>query len=150
VLLLDMLGYHAANVTDYLPPSGRARLRDHYLNIAPVDADHPYIADGIAYADAPPPAHPHTLHIALETAPHVAVSEMPTLHTIYTVTLQTLAAGQIGVATIHYAATTRPTITAFEVVTVREDTPADPTVNGMLDLIGEELRYKLRRQRGTG
>jgi hypothetical protein len=146
-IVLDAMGYEAVNVSAYLPDGARNKLRANYLNTALVDADHPYIAeDGVAYADLPPAAVPHRLHIALETGETTLLSPEPTLNRIYTLTLQTLEVWEVG--QVHVSVSDEETtLIAAEVHRCPPNTPPDATISGAVDFVRDEVNH-LKRLRG--
>lgn len=149
LIVLDAIGYRAANVSGYLSAAGREKLKANYLDMALVDAEYPYVNDGIAYADAPPNARPHDLHIALASGDQTTISPQPTLGTIHTLTLQTLEAGAVGQITLMIKANATPQIASTQVYPLPAGTPPNATIAGAVDFVREEAAY-FQRRRGSG
>lgn len=146
-IVLDAMGYDAANVRGYLGADAREKLRANYLNVALADDDHPAVIDGVALADVPPGALPHWLHIALDTAAATGLSPEPTLNTIHTLTLATVRAGEVGVAWLDRDGDAVRLVGA-DVLAVPADARADATIAGAVAFVRDEVRY-LKRQRGA-
>lgn len=149
LMVLDAIGVDAANVTGYLSDTARDKLRDNLMDIALADTVHPFVADKIAFADVPPPAHPHTLHIGFATGEQTRLAPVEHMGFVYTLTLQTIARNTIGRARVHVSLTdTR--LLAFDVHPVSASTPPDPTISGAVEFVRDEVRYyqKVKRRKG--
>jgi hypothetical protein len=144
-IVLDAMGYDAANVRGYLSRASREKLRENYLNIALADEDQPIVLDGVALADVPPDALPHWLHIALDTAPTTHISPNPTLNNIHTLTLATVTAGQIGVTAIAGTGNT-VRLVHTDIITPPTQTRPDATIAGAVEFVRDEVRF-LKRKR---
>lgn len=147
-ILLDAMGYDAANVSGYLTDAGRAALRQNYLNVALVDEPHPYISgEGLAFASVPPAAQPHRLHIAMEVGTATGLSDGPTLNRIYTLTLGALDTWAIGRAVVEFDGdATR--LLRDEMIPVALTTRPDATIAGAVDFVRDEVRL-LKKTRRT-
>jgi hypothetical protein len=146
-IVLDAMGYHAANVTGYLDDKARTRLQHNYLNIALVSPGYPYIEQGIAYAAVPPEAIPHQLHIALDNVNGQAtLSDKPTLNRIYTLWLASVQAWQAGEAVITWDGDI-PTIARSIIHDIPRQTRPDATIAGTVDFVMDEVRYLKRIHR---
>lgn len=146
LIVLDAIGYDAANVSGYLDGAGRAKLRDNMMDIALADPMHPYVADGVAFADVPPPAHPHRLHIPFATqgdAP--TVQPVEAMGFVYAVTLAAVAGAQIGETRLDVTLT-GTTITHHAIHTVSHATPPDPSISGAVEFVRDEVRYYGRKR----
>src|SRR5690606_5594867 len=66
LLVLDAMGYTAANAHDFLTNQGREKLSANLMKMAVLDAGAVWIQDGIAIttSDEPPPGD-YDLHVAL-------------------------------------------------------------------------------------
>lgn len=146
-IVLDAIGYEAVNVKGYISDEARDKLRANYLNAALVDSNYPYISDdSIAYADTPPAAIPHRLHIALTTGETTSLSPEPTLNRIYTLTLGTLSEWEVGQVTLTVAENVT-TLDNAQVHHCPPNTPPDATISGAVDFVRDEVRF-LKRSRG--
>lgn len=140
LIVLDAMGYDAANVSGFLADNGREKLKDNYLEMALTDADHPYVVDGIAFAAISPDAIPHRLHIALDTAPKTHLLPEPVFGFIYTLVLQTLSAQQVGQVTVEISPT-GTTLHATHIHDLPANTRPDPTISGTIDFVRNEAQY---------
>ena len=136
LIVLDAMGFHAANVTDVLSPASRAKLEPE-VSLALVDASHPFVDDDIRFisGDVKPEADTLTLPL-LPTA--AAVLEGTVLR------LSGLTRGQIGIARLSNGRL------VHEVHTMPDDTPPEPTVSGAVDFVRDEARYYEKHQRQKG
>lgn len=142
LVVLDSMGYDAANVTGFLTSEGRAKL-DGMVRMALVDKTHPYYHDG--------------LHIITEQAADVpstpdgsgmVVLLQPANATTYADSRLSLArvnAGQIGVARI----CTKKIPHELE-ETLVFDLPKrilpDPTIAGIVDFVTGEAQYVQKKR----
>jgi hypothetical protein len=141
LVVLDSMGYDAANVSGFLAPDSRGKLGD-MLRMALVDEAHSYENEGIRMVcrgeTASRPETPANLTILLQPA--------PTTHFEHNVlTLAPVKAGQIGVARL----CTKKTPYELEASTLfdlpRQAQP-DPTIAGMVDFVLSEAKYAQKKQ----
>jgi hypothetical protein len=147
LILLDAIGYDAANVTGFLSERGRQKLGTNYLNMALVDADHSFVRNGIAFAAQPPASREHHLYISLKTAAEVVLLPESTHGYVYTLTLRTLAADEVGLVTVSL----NDTVTELVCSSVHALTPdvrPDPTITSTLEFIKQEAHLYEKQQKG--
>ena len=145
LILMDAIAYDAANVTDIIGATARAKLADNYLRLALVDAQHPYETEsGLVYA-AHPTATPRAkaLHIAFQTKPEAQLIPDAASGFVYTLHLRTLQAGQVGQAVLTLDET-ETELTQFSVHELTPDVLPDPTIAGTLDFVRAEARLYSR------
>jgi len=136
LIVLDAMGYYAANVQGVLTPVSRARLAGQ-VTLHLVDDKHPQIDDGLAFVSAAD-IHVDPIQLRVVLAPADAAT-----YAKGTLTLTALEAGQVGVARIaadgklHHSLHDLPA-----------DTPPEPTISGAVEFVRGEARYFEKRQRG--
>jgi hypothetical protein len=132
LLVLDAMGFHAANVSGVLTSESRAKLAGQ-VTLALVDDEHPHRENGIVF----------TARHGVDDAP-LCVVLTPADETILTGHILTLAgvqAGQVGLAQVTDGALTR-----HEIHTMLPETPPDPTIAGTVDfVIAEARQYENKR-----
>ncbi len=131
LIVMDAMGYHAANVNATLTPEGRARLHANLLHVALVDAEHHWRHENIHVAwRGGTETLPHTaLEIVLSPASHTHLDHR-TLH------LATVEAGQVGV--VHLNPPLK--LAAHDVLTLPPGTLPDPTITATMDFVLSEAR----------
>lgn len=132
LIVLDGMGYHAANVTGVLNPPSRARLVEQ-VSMALVDAAHPHTAQDVIFTAQKSASGEASLQVILTPATAALDSD--------TLTLAALDAGQVGVTRLeagklHHAIHTMPA-----------GTRPDPTISGAVDFVRAEARYFEKKQR---
>ncbi len=133
-IMLDAIGYDAANVTGYIVPPARTKLGENYLRMALVDEQHSFSDDTFAYAAAPEPGK---VHIPLATADNVHITAVGAL------TLAKLDGGQIGEVVMRVVASSAQ----VQHIHIHDssDAPPDATIAGTLEFIESEARqYRMR------
>jgi len=138
LIVLDAMGYHAANVQGVLSPANRAKLTAQ-VGLHLVDDKHPHIKDGLAFVSAAD-IHVDPIQLRVVLAPADAAA-----HAKGTLTLTALETGQVGVARIDADGTLH-----HSVHTLPADTPPEPTISGAVEFVQDEARYFEKRQRGDG
>jgi hypothetical protein len=133
LIVLDAMGFHAANVTNLLSPVSRARLEPQ-VSLALVDETHPFIDDGIRFVASDVTRDTGTLTVQLSPAAAATLEEG-------VLRLPGLEHGQIGIARLSHERL------VHEVHALPNDTPPEPTVSGAVDFVRDEARYYEKRQR---
>lgn len=148
LMVLDAIGYDAANGVGVLTAEGWAKLVENPLNMKVVSSDNAYVRDGIALAAEAPPAHPHRIHISLETAPELHLSLSESVPGGYTLRLPTLTGSALGVVRL---SVTPEAVSVVDVaqLPVTPHVLANPTIAGVVDFVRSEATYydKTRRRR---
>jgi hypothetical protein len=141
LIVLDAMGYHAANVAGFLSADGRANLEGQ-VSVALVDVAHTWQQDDIFVTNGSrrgePPVRPYSLHIALTPATSTRV-EGNTLH------LASVNAGQVGMAQVGTTGGTM-TLLAHEVFDLPANTLPDPTIAATVEFVVGEARYYEKKQ----
>lgn len=131
LLVLDAMGYTAAHVSSELAPEDYAKLAGQ-VSLALIDDAHPHTQGGALFATQPSPTH-DGLQILLHPADQ-------TMFIDSRLTLQAVESGQVGIVRLDGTAITRA------VSALPPETPPDPTVTAVVDLVEEEARYYERRR----
>jgi hypothetical protein len=131
LIVLDGMGYHAANVAG-MPPPSRAKLVEQ-VSMALVDAAHPHTAEDLIFTAQKSTSGEAALQVVLNPATAALADG--------TLTLDALDAGQVGVARLeagklHHAIHTMPA-----------GTRPEPTISGAVDFVRAEARYFEKKQR---
>jgi hypothetical protein len=141
LIVLDAMGYHAANVAGFLTAEGRAKLEGN-VSLGLVDVAHTWQRDDIFITNGSrrgePPVHPYNLHIALTPAISTRV-EGNTLH------LAGINRGQLGMAQVTVAGG-QPKLLAQEVFDLSPTTLPDPTIAATVEFVVSEARQYQRRK----
>jgi len=138
LIVLDAMGYHAANVTGILSAEGRAKLTANVMGMALVDAEHPWDNDGVLITTdafthhASRITHDFNLHIVL-TPVHTTRLAM---HTLY---LGHVEAGQVGTAYIG-GGDSDPALLADAIFDLPPAAPPDATISGTVEFVTHEAR----------
>ncbi len=144
LMVLDAMGYHAANVSTMLTEEGRARLEANLLNIALVDPESDWQQEGIQVTcgeKRPPSMNGEAaggkvrLKIVLAPAAQTRLAQR-TLH------LAVVQAGQVGVVHLN----TLAAITAHDILPLPPGTPPDPTITATVEFVQSEARLFQRRR----
>ena len=140
LLVLDAMGYQAANVVGFLTEAGRQKLAENLLVMALVDETGSWEKDGILVTGtAAAPHQPHDICIVLTLGDDTNFEENR-LH------LAEVQAGQVGVVQIGPEdGNGTLALQHAEVMTMPTNTPPDPTIAGTVDFVLEEARYYSRR-----
>lgn len=143
LVVLDSMGYAAANVSDFLASDAREKLGD-MMRIALVDDRHPAEIEDIIYTVDQRRGGKRTA----PTPYRISIMLHPSNTTNFehnTLTLAPVEAGQIGVARL----CTKKTPYELEEHTVfdlpRQAQP-DPTIAGMVDFVLSEAKYAQKRR----
>jgi len=141
ILVLDAMGYHAANVSGILTAESRAKLAANFLKLALVDEGHPWQdknifvtahADGIA-------DRAQDLRIILSPQSTTRLER----HTLY---LSAVNAGQVGMVQIGSRdGNGSLAIQAQEIFTMSANTLPDPTIAATVEYVLNEARYHQKR-----
>lgn len=136
LLVLDAMGYTAANTHDFLTNEGRQKLAANLMKMAALGAGDVWMQDGIAITtsnEAPP--GDYDLHVALYCGEKTYLDGR-TLH------LAAVRAGQVGVVQLGSSqGNGRLSIHHHEVVTMPASTLPDPTIAATVDFVLSEARY---------
>jgi hypothetical protein len=153
LIALDAMGYHAANATDALTPESRIRLRDNLLGMALVDPENPSHQDNLLFTarregSQPLPASgfnsPRPEGEGQGVRVSINLTPASTTHiTSNTLHLRDVHAGQIGMAQVSFLTGT-PTLNAYAIFDVPNDTAPDPTIAATVDFIRSEARFYSR------
>jgi hypothetical protein len=125
LIVLDAMGYDAANVAGLLTEAARERLRENYVRMALVE-DAPFERDGLSIRLIPAPA---------------------TRLNGDTLSLAGVNAGQVGLVRVGKLSG-RWTLFEHEILNLPPETPPDPTIAGAVDFVLSEARLYQRRHRG--
>jgi hypothetical protein len=141
LIVLDAMGYDAANVSGFLTAEGRAKLEGN-VSVGLVDAAHTWqdgdvlITNGSLRGDRP--GRPYSIHIALTTATSTHLDG----NTLY---LAPVNAGQLGMAQVTSAGS-KLTLAAHEVFDLPATTPPDPTIAATVEFVVSEARLFERKK----
>jgi hypothetical protein len=138
LLVLDAMGYHAANVRGTLGAEDRARLAGQ-VTVRLVDEGHDHAQDGVlltVHERETTWGLPYDVDMWLQVV--LAPGEATTLQG-GVLRLAAVTAGQIGVARVAGG-----TVQA-DVRTMPPETPPDPTIAGVVDFVIAEARYYQNR-----
>lgn len=142
LIVLDGMGYHAANVEGALDTENRGKLAEQ-VTLALVDA-----AQDWSYS-VPPARDPGIvvrlrprkcaarLQIALAPAPETRIKGN-------SLRLRQVEAGQVGEVVVDLRG--RPRLVSATVHDMPPDTPPNPSIAGAVEFVEAEARYYLRRQ----
>lgn len=140
LLVLDAMGYDAANVCDFLTEEGRERLSANLMKLAVLCAGDSWFRDGVAVTTGAAPSAPYELHIWLAGSESVWM-EQRTLH------LSSLTAGQVGLIQVGGTGQNGGlTIVYQEILAVPSATLPDPTISATVDFVRSEARYYQTRR----
>jgi hypothetical protein len=139
LVVLDAMGYQAANVAGFLSAEARAKL-EHDVSVALIDHAHTwqdgdvFVTNGTRRGESP--VHPYSLHIVLASATATRI-EGDTLY------LAPVNGGQVGMAQVSAAGV----LLAHEIFELPSGTPPDATIAATVDFVVSEARF-LRRKQG--
>lgn len=138
LLVLDAMGYHAANVEGLLTAEARARLADNFLSVALVDAAAGWQSDDVlvSYREGVETL-PYALNVVLEPAPKTTLERRM-------LRLASVSGAQVGMARVS-GLPAAPTLAAAAVFDLPTNTPPDPTIAGAVDFVLGEARLFARR-----
>ncbi len=148
-IVLDGMGYHAANVSAYFAPESRAQIGG-LVNMALIDDAHPHeISVGVWAVATPPPAtsgcvplpefregEKPRLRIVLADADETRLTD----HTLHLERVDARA-GQVGVVTLDGTG-----VLSARVETLSASVLADPTIAGVVEFVISEARYVQKRR----
>lgn len=139
-IMLDAMGYHAANVSGVLTDDARAKLAPQ-LTLALVDAGHswryhvpPVSDEGMIISAIPTPAH----RLCIQITPNEQTALVD-----HRLTFAPIPRGHVGMVGVRL--TPIPHLTDQQVLTVPETTRPDPTITASLQFVESEADY-YRRQ----
>ncbi len=141
LVVLDGMGYHAANVNDLLAAGSRQRLKN-LISTAMIDAQHSWRYDipperdeGIIVSLQPSPAM--HLNILLQATDKTRLDSR-TLH------LRAVRGGEIGLAQVA-AIGAAPTLTHSDVLRMPAELHPAPTISAAVELVEDEARFLQKR-----
>ena len=143
LLVLDAMGYAAANAHDFLTNEGREKLSANLMKMAALGAGDVWMQDGIAIttSDEPLPGD-YDLHIALYCGEKTYLDGR-TLH------LAAVQPREVGVVQLGPSANNgRLRIVEQKVMTMAAYTLPDPTIAATVDFVLSEARYYGRGSEG--
>jgi hypothetical protein len=123
LIVLDAMGYHAANVKGYLSDEGRTKLTG-VVTMKFMDDSQPFVDDS-------------GLQISLVASNKTELRDEETLHLIG------VTGGQVGLAQL-----SNQKLIAHEILTLPSKTAHDPTIAGVVDFVLSEAKY-YGRKKGT-
>jgi hypothetical protein len=141
LVVLDGMGYHAANVSGYLQPGERYKL-NNVISTGMVDAEHnwryhvpPVRDEGIIVAGQQTPA----LRLCIVAAPSDRTRlEQGTLY------CQAIEAFQVGLIRLDLTGT--PSLNDFEIVDMPDGLPPDATIAASVEFVEDEARFLRKKQ----
>jgi hypothetical protein len=143
LVVLDGMGYHAANVEGYLQPEQRYQLQTA-ISTGMVDAEHnwryhvpPVRDEGVVVAGQQTPA----LRLCI-----VAALSAETRLQDGTLYLQQIAPFDVGVVSLDLQDT--PQLTEFQVEAMPSGVPPDATIAASVEFVEDEARFLRKKQRG--
>lgn len=141
LLVLDAMGYQAANVTGFLTAAGRQKLADNVLALALVDERQAWQQDDVLVVAADDgPTQPCELCIVLAIGDATRL-DGNTLH------LASVQAGQVGMVVIGQADDKgRLALVRDEIIIMPVATLPDPTIAATVEFVLGEARYYARRK----
>jgi hypothetical protein len=140
LLVLDAMGYDAANVTGYLTPAGREKIAANLLNMRLLDEGVSWSEDRIAIMTGSTPDGLHDLHVVLAAHPTTTLDGK----TLY---LASVDAGQVGIAQVDRAeGNGRLTLRQHEILTMSASALPDPTIAATVEFVLSEARYIQQRR----
>lgn len=146
LIALDAMGYHAANVSGLLSPESRAKLSENMMEMALVDAEHPWEDRGIILSTLPSHVRQSADMLAGLSKLHISLAADETTrlvgHVLY---LARVDAGQVGTAYIG-GLDSEPQLLADAIFDLPANTPPDPTISGTVDFVTNEARFFARKQ----
>jgi hypothetical protein len=140
LLVLDAMGYHAANISGILTPESRIKLDSNFLKIALVDESHPWQDKGVFITTNLGDNRSHDLRIIL--------SPQKTTRTDgHTLQLSAVNAAQVGMLQVGSRdGNGTLAIHAHEIFTMSSNTLPDPTIAATVDYVLSEARYHQKRK----
>jgi len=142
LIVLDAMGYDAANVSGFLTADGREKLEGN-VSVGLVDAMHTWHDGDVLVTNGSrrgePPSQPCTLHIALTPATSTRLEG-------YTLYLASVEAEQVGMAQVANTGR-KPALAAHEVFDLPRSTLHDPTIAATVAFVVSEAR-QYERKRG--
>ncbi|MBZ0296404.1 MAG: hypothetical protein K8L99_27835 [Anaerolineae bacterium] len=141
LIVLDAMGYQAANVSGFLTEEGRSRLDANLMNMALVDEHTPW-SDHEMWITAQATSHPtdKLLHIHLTPADRTRLEGR-------TLQLASVEQGQVGIAHIDSAdGNGKLALSGHGWQPLPPRTAPDPTIAATVDFVLSEARLFQRRQ----
>ena len=141
LVVLDGMGYHAANVDDYLQPEQRYKLQN-VISAGMVDAEHnwryhvpPMRDEGVVVAGQQTPA--------LRLCIVAALSDETRLQdgTLY---LQQIAPFEVGVVSLDLQGV--PELTHFQIEAMPSEIPPDATIAASVEFVEDEAQFLRKKQ----
>jgi hypothetical protein len=151
LLVLDAMGYDAANVAGFLSPEGREKLSNN-IHVGLVDGTHPYQFGDVrlkceasasvrVWEPGSAPAQP-------ATPPKLQILLQPGIATRLdngVLALKSVQAGQVGVAHLTALGGTYR-LAAQAIFDLSPQTPPDATISATVEFVVSEARYYQRKQ----
>lgn len=143
LMVLDAMGYRAANTTGYLAEDSRAKLEDNLMQLVPIDAMHAWSDDTLLITVDATGASQSRQALHLDLAPALATDfEQGILR------LAAVQSGQLGM--VRVASTNgngQLTITGRAIFNMPPQTHPDPTIAGTVDFVISEAQFYQRQGR---
>jgi hypothetical protein len=142
LLVLDAMGYHAANVSGLLTPESRAKLDSNFLKIALVDEFHPWNERGIfVSAKAGDRADAlYDLRIVLSPQEKTRLNG----HTLHLAMVNAVQVGMVQVGSRDGNGSLA--LYAHEIFTMNMNALPDPTIAATVEYVLSEARYHQKRK----
>ncbi len=143
LIVMDAMGYQAANVSDYLTPEGRTRLDANLLQLVLVDATQDWQTGPITVTakttSVAPPAH-------------LTICAVPGERTVLhgrVLRLRAVSSGQVGIVHINSAdGNGTLAITGQTILDLPVQTLPDPTITATVDFVLSEARLFQNKRNG--
>lgn len=137
LLVMDAMGYHAANVEGLLTAEARARLADNFLSVALVDAAQNWQSEDVVVGRGESAIRPYNLYIDLEPAQKTTLENR-------TLRLASVSGAQVGMARVS-GLPGAPQLIGAAVFDLPPNTAVDPTIAGTVDFVLSEARFFAQR-----
>jgi hypothetical protein len=141
LMVMDAMGYDAANVAGFLTAEGRSKLEAN-IGVRLVDVTHSWQDDDVFITNGSrrgePPSDPYSIHIALTPATTTRLEGS-------TLQLAMVNAGQVGMAQVASIGGNL-TLAANEVFDLPATTPPDPTIAATVEFVVSEARQYERKK----
>ena len=135
LIVMDAMGYQAANVSGYLTPEGRSRLDANLLQLVLVDAAQDWQTGPITVTGKSTLA---------DQPPHLTICAVPGERTVLdgrVLRLRSVSTGQVGIVHINSAdGNGTLTITGQTILDLPVQTMPDPTITATVDFVLSEAR----------
>lgn len=141
LIVLDAMGYAAANVARTLTDTQREKLAEQ-VNLRLVDGDHPHAVEGVVFFVGTA-VDDHTARLAVDLSPANTVRiQDAVLH------LAAVEQGQCGVVRLQWTPDVGWSIAYTGIHELPPGTAQDPTIAGTVEFVEDEARYLLKRKGG--